>query len=112
MILSIDYDDTYTRDPPYWNWVAEEAIRRGYTVWCVSARHQRHMDEPQATIGRVIGSEKCVGTNGVAKRDYLFKKHGVYADVWIDDMPDTVTTGYDLGDNSEPTWVNQFDGRT
>ena len=95
MILSIDYDDTYTRDPLFWNWVCEEAINRGHDVWCVSARHQLHMDEVEYTIGRVIGSERCVGTNGVAKRDYLFKEKGIYADVWVDDMPDTVTIGYD-----------------
>jgi len=64
------------------------------------------MDEAKDTIGKVIGANKCVGTNGVAKRDFLFKEHGVYADVWIDDMPDTVMTGYDGGDE----WVTQYDG--
>jgi hypothetical protein len=108
MILSIDYDDTYTRDPLFWNWVAQEAMDRGHTVWCVSARHQTHMEEPVQTIGRIIGEDKCVGTNGVAKRDYLFKHKGVYADVWVDDMPDTVVTGYDIGD--DPGWVTQYDG--
>lgn len=109
MILSIDYDDTYTRDPLFWNWVVQEALDRGHEVWCVSARHNDHpMDEPRQTIGRVIGAEKCVGTNGKPKRDHLFKEHNVYADVWIDDMPDTVVTGHDIGDDG--LWVPQYDG--
>lgn len=108
MILSIDYDDTYTRDPLFFNWIAQEAIDRGHDVWCVSARHQSHMIEAEDTIGRVIGSDKCLGTNGKAKRDTLFKERGVYADVWIDDMPDTVINGYDIGE--DPHWVTQFDG--
>lgn len=108
MIISIDYDDTYTRDPLLWNWFAEEAMIRGHDVWCVSARHQRHMDDAEQTIGLVIGQDKCIGTNGKAKRDTLFYERGIYADVWIDDMPDTVVTGYDIGD--DPKWVTQFDG--
>ena len=109
MILSIDYDDTYTRDPLFWNWVCEEAMKRGHDVWCVSARHNDYpMDEARQTIGRIIGADKCVGANGVAKRDHLFKTHGVYADVWIDDMPDTVTVGYDVGEAG--LWVPQYVG--
>ncbi len=106
MILSLDYDDTYTRDPLFWNWVAEKAMERGHEVWCVSARHDVHMDHARHTIGRVIGADRCLGTNGKAKRDTLFKEKGVYADIWIDDMPETVSDGYDCGD----VWVTQFDG--
>lgn len=108
MILSIDYDDTYTRDPELWDALARLAMERDHQVWCVSARHQSHMTDAINSIGKVIGAERCVGTNGAAKRDHLFKEHGVYADVWVDDMPDTVTVGYDLGD--DPLWVTQFDG--
>ena len=108
MILSIDYDDTYTRDPLFWNWVAQEAMQRGHDVWCVSARHPAHMDEPKQTIGQVIGADKCIGTNGKAKRDTLYSEHGVYADIWVDDMPDTVVTEYEPTDGG--LWVPQFIG--
>jgi hypothetical protein len=109
LILSIDYDDTYTRDPLGWELALRLLMQRGHKVWCVSARHQNHMVEAQESIGLLIGADHCVGTNGVAKRDYLFKVHGVYADVWIDDMPDTVTVGYDVGEVG--LWVTQYDGR-
>ena len=108
MIISIDYDDTYTRDPGLWDKFAGNAIAVGHQVWCVSARHQNHMDEAQETIGRVIGADHCIGTNGKAKRDTLFKERGVYADVWIDDMPETVTSEYEVTDAG--LWVTQFDG--
>ncbi len=29
MKISIDYDDTYTKDPLLWNWFAKEAMERG-----------------------------------------------------------------------------------
>lgn len=97
MIISIDYDDTYTRDPLFWNWVCDKAMERGHEVWCVSARHPRWMDEPEQTIGRVIGAERCVGTSGAAKKDFLWEKHGVLAHVWIDDMPESVMHGLEIG---------------
>jgi len=36
MKLSIDYDDTYTKDPILWDLFAQNAITRGHTVYCVS----------------------------------------------------------------------------
>lgn len=108
MIVSIDYDDTYTRDPELWDIFCSSLLERGHTVWCVSARSQHYMSEAIGSIGLVIGEDKCIGTNGVAKRDFLFRNFGVYADVWVDDMPDTITTGYEVGESS--TWVTQFDG--
>lgn len=109
MIISIDYDDTYTRDPTLWDTFILAALKRGHTVWCVSARHNEGpMQDVRDSIGRIIGHKRCVGTNGVAKRDHLFKVHGVYADVWIDDMPNTVTDGYEIGDAG--LWVTQYDG--
>lgn len=94
--IVIDYDDTYTVDPLMWNWFIAEALERGHAVWCVSCRQAHHMDEPKATIGRVIGEDRCVGTGGVAKRDFLFRQHGVYGNVWIDDNPSWVDTGIEV----------------
>ncbi len=108
MIISLDYDDTYTRDPLFWNWVCQEAMSRGHDVWCVSARHDVHMDEPRQTVGAIIGADKCLGTGGKAKRDTLFKERGVYADVFIDDMPETISQGHDLTEAG--LWVTQYDG--
>jgi hypothetical protein len=93
MNLCIDYDETYTRDPIFWNEVCQMACDAGHNVWCVSARHPHHMDDVEFTIGRVIGANRCVGTDGAAKKDFLLEHHGVYGDVWIDDTPSSVDIG-------------------
>ena len=33
MNISIDYDDTYTKDPLMWNWFAQQALDRGHKVY-------------------------------------------------------------------------------
>ena len=106
-VIVIDYDDTYTADPLLWNWFIDQAKERGHDVWCVSCRHQIEMEDPKLTIGLLIGEDRCVGTNGVAKRDYLFRHHGVYGHIWIDDNPSWVDTGMET---SEDGWVTQYDG--
>jgi len=68
MNISIDYDDTYTKDPLMWNWFAQQALDRGHKVYCVSARGTQHMDDPKNTIGRIIGAENCFGTGLRPKR--------------------------------------------
>lgn len=90
MKISIDYDDTYTKDPLLWNWFAQQALDRGHQVYCVSARGEQHMDDPKMTIGRIIGVENCFGTGLQQKRQFMWKKHGIYIDVWIDDMPEYI----------------------
>jgi hypothetical protein len=91
MNISIDYDDTYTKDPLLWNWFAQEALNRGHKVYCVSARGTQHMDDPKMTIGRVIGAENCFGTGLRPKRHFMHHVHKINIDVWIDDMPEMIT---------------------
>lgn len=102
MIISIDYDDTYTRDRELWDNFIRQCLLKGHEVWCVSARHDFYMKEVRKSVGRIIGDSRCLGTNGKAKRAFLFEEKGVYADVWIDDNPDTVDTDYETG------WVTQY----
>lgn len=90
MKISIDYDDTYTRDPLLWNWFAQQALDRGHQVYCVSARSVRDMDEPKMTIGRVIGPENCFGTNLKPKKVFMLDAHRIKIDVWIDDTPEMI----------------------
>lgn len=92
MNISIDYDDTYTKDPLMWNWFAQQALERGHKVYCVSARGVQHMDEPKQTIGRIIGAENCFGTNLVPKRDYMMTFRKIHIDVWIDDLPEMIVS--------------------
>jgi len=90
MILAIDFDDTYTRDPDLWDKFLRAALERGHRVYCVSARHERQMGEVRDTVGRVIGAGACFGTSGAPKRSYMAEVVDTYVDVWIDDAPESI----------------------
>ena len=95
MRISIDYDDTYTKDPLMWNWFAKSALDRGHEVYCVSARGWQHMDDPKNTIGRIIGADNCFGTGMKPKKEYMWEAHKINIDVWIDDMPEMIVNHVD-----------------
>lgn len=90
MIISIDFDDTYTKDPKLWDRFAVDAIARGHTVYCVSARSEQDMCDPKRSIGLIIGEHNCIGTNLQPKREFMRTMHKVHVNVWIDDMPDMI----------------------
>jgi len=90
MIVSLDYDDTYTRDPELWNQVVTLMKSRGHTVYVVSARYDRQMDEVYNSVGSIIGRGNCYSTNMQQKREYMAKEYGIFIDVWIDDMPEMI----------------------
>lgn len=93
MILGIDFDDTYTRDPSMWNQIAQFMLDRGHSVYIVSARHEHEMIEVKETIGQIIGEDNCIGTNGKPKKNYIWEHHNnLFIDVWIDDQPEAVVT--------------------
>ena len=90
MILSIDFDETYTRDPDLWDRFLADAVRNGHRVFCVSARHERQMGQVRDTIGRLIGPDACFGTGGAPKRRFMAEMVDTYVDVWIDDAPESI----------------------
>jgi hypothetical protein len=90
MNISLDFDDTYTKDPVLWDNFAKNAINLGHKVYCVSARGTQHMDDPKHTIGRIIGPDNCFGTGLRPKRHFMWHVHSIKIDVWIDDMPELI----------------------
>jgi len=90
MIISLDYDDTYTADPEGWDAFCTLFMTRGHTVICVSARHPDHMQEVKDSLGKVIGENNCVGVNKQPKREYMLQQFGILIDVWIDDIPEAI----------------------
>lgn len=92
MNISLDFDNTYTRDPTFWNSFIQYSKHSGHMVYCVTARSVRQADEVISTIGQHVGEENCFFTDMKAKQDYMWSKH-ISIDVWIDDMPFFITTG-------------------
>lgn len=90
MLIALDYDETYTRDPVFWNCLIHDAIERGHEVYCVTLRSERQMDEVYETVGYIIGHDHCIPCNAESKRDTMWNKHGLIVDVWIDDSPEFI----------------------
>ncbi len=90
MKISIDFDDTYTKDPELWDIFAISALARGHEVYCVSFRYESQMGKVKDSIGKIIGIDKCIGTNHSAKDAFMKQNHNITIDVWIDDLPELI----------------------
>lgn len=89
MNISLDYDDTYTRDPTGWNTVVNLFKARGHKVYVVTMRY----DIPSESTEVINALQGIVDgiyfTGRQQKRNHMFAQ-GIRIDVWIDDMPDYI----------------------
>lgn len=84
MNLSLDYDNTYTRDPVFWDTFIGMAKRHGHRVYCVTMRTPEEGEEVRRYLGHQV--EAIYFTSRENKHDFMFKQW-ISIDVWIDDMP-------------------------
>jgi hypothetical protein len=92
MIISIDYDDTFTADPESWANVIELLSGAGHTVICVTARPdaEPHVSELYAALPSGMS---IVFAGDEAKQPSALKA-GFAVDIWIDDNPIRVMEPY------------------
>lgn len=86
MVIGLDYDDTYTRDPDFWDDFVLRATDNGSSVYIVTWRDDEEaamMIFPTEVRDRLAG---IYPTNRKAKQKFMFD-HGICIDVWIDDNP-------------------------
>ena len=76
MLVAIDYDETYTKDPDCWNRVIATLQDAGHEVICVTLRK----------IIPFIKGISVYSTNYTAKRKYCAQQN-IPVDIWIDDSP-------------------------
>jgi hypothetical protein len=89
MLLSIDFDNTYTRDPAFWDEVIYIAKHKhNHKVICVTNRAF-----PPENVRLPKVELLCAGAE--YKQDYA-KSQGYNVDVWIDDMPGTICKSVEL----------------
>jgi hypothetical protein len=87
MKISLDYDDTFTKDPAMWQAFIELAKQAGHTIYCVTMRYVHEGEPIEAQLrGKVDG---IFYTGRQAKRSYM-SAQGHWIDVWIDDTPDFI----------------------
>jgi hypothetical protein len=90
--ISIDFDDTYTRDPEMWNAFIRLAQASGHKVYCVTARSWREDEQVLGSVGQVVGRENCYFTALQGKKAFMAAS-GIIIHVWIDDMPHMIVDG-------------------
>lgn len=89
MIISVDYDSTYSADPITFNAVIQIFQAAGHTVICCTGRDRTSGKEVLESIGKLVGEDHCVFAGKEWKRDAA-SAAGFDVDVWIDDMPEMV----------------------
>ena len=87
MVLSLDYDNTFTRDPLFWTDFLEMCHRHGHVVYGVTMRYESEKDDMDPRY--LNGCYAVVFTSRQFKKDFC-KKHGLNVDVWVDDMPEAL----------------------
>jgi hypothetical protein len=88
MNIALDYDNTFTRDPLFWQRLIDDAVASGHKVWLVTSRSP---DDKVALP--ILGIEDAVYCNARAKR-VVCNELGIPIDIWIDDDPLWINTHF------------------
>lgn len=89
MKIALDFDNTYTLDPEFWDDFIRNSYDSGHTVGIVTVRHPYWDAHPLLDFLFCEFGIHVIFTDGRAKKDFC-KELGVEFDVWIDDRPQTV----------------------
>lgn len=93
MTISIDFDETFAKDPTMWGEFAMKSAADGNTVYMITRREDtpENQAEIEETIGQYADAFTDVLLIGAAmqKADGA-KAAGIAVDVWIDDSPETI----------------------
>jgi hypothetical protein len=85
--ISLDFDDTYTRDPAFWNNFILDAVAGNHDIRIVTFRSATgDNSDIVAAIGTLI---PVLYTGGVWKKKYCYEQ-GFIPNIWIDDMPEII----------------------
>lgn len=87
MIVALDYDETFTRDPDTWLAVAKLLQMQGHTVIGVTMRYVRESPGMHPFYDEACSMIYFTGRS--AKRNFM-SDLGVIVDVWIDDAPEFI----------------------
>ena len=88
MTISLDYDQTYTRDPDLWDGFIASAQSRGHQVICVTNRPWAPNTTKPERLPFPAIPIICAGDQ--FKSDAA-RAAGYTVGIWIDDMPGTIS---------------------
>lgn len=86
MKISLDFDDTYTRDPLLWDRFIRDALKSGHDIRIVTFR-KKSMTDP--ALGQLSTLIPVIYTGFEQKRQFCNKLDFI-VDVWIDDSPEFI----------------------
>lgn len=86
MNIALDFDDTYTRSPVFWDQFIKDAKRWHYDIRIVTFR-KKIMSDP--ALDWLSQSIPVIFTEGEQKRKFT-DRMGWIVDVWIDDSPEFI----------------------
>lgn len=85
MLIALDYDDTYTKDPEYWLEFIESGKKRNHEFIVVTMRNE--LTNENLLDQRLVNNVKrVIYTNRKAKVQFVANL-GIKPDIWIDDRP-------------------------
>ena len=91
LVISLDYDRTFTAAPGLWRSFVVDAVARGNRVYCISRRDDT--EENRSEIRLAFGDLELAGTilcGTDTKKRSAAQVAGVEVDVWIDDYPEGI----------------------
>lgn len=91
-IISLDYDNTYTRDADFWLEFIKNAQAQGHIIICCTMRYQAETLNADFDP-RLRELVEVFPTGRKAKRSFM-RTAGYNIDVWIDDDVDAITNDY------------------
>jgi len=87
LCIALDYHKTYSADPKFWDTFIYMCWMRKWDVYCVShTTDPKEQEDLMDSIGKVVGKNNVIMTNGQAKLPYC-EKNGIDIDIWIDNNP-------------------------
>jgi HK97 family phage prohead protease len=93
LLISLDFDQTFTAAPGLWRSFMTEALARGNRVCCVTRRedNEQNREELRLAFGEHFGDLAGVVLAGPDRRKRSAAADaGLSPDIWIDDKPETV----------------------
>lgn len=101
MLLVLDYDETYTAAPSFWDSVVTLAQESGHTVVCCTLRFGDN-DRYNYDVIQDMGELNVPIIYAASYKDKFeaVQEHGYIAEnaIWIDDCPQFISIGRTHGD--------------
>jgi hypothetical protein len=85
MKIALDFDNTYSLDPPFWDTFIRNARLSGHNIMVVTGRREGVFPEDFHHFTIPVYKTKYM-----AKRAYMREIEGIEIDVWIDDKPEAI----------------------